>query len=129
MSYRRNPEFMPALRREVSDRVGRSINHIQTEAEMLLEAPGSGEHYPGLPRRSSAPGEPPVTQFGELEESLGVSPTRETTQTISAAMGSPLVKARFLEAGTSIREPRPFLLPALLGSRDAVMRIFGGADG
>lgn len=37
----------------------------------LLRKEKSGIHHPGLPNRSSAPGEPPATQSGELLRHVG----------------------------------------------------------
>jgi HK97 gp10 family phage protein len=79
----------------------------------------SGNQYPDLPRRSSAPGEPPAYQSGRLAESIAVL-SRATPADLVSTVG-PRPQAFngrapypvFLEFGTRKMKPRPFMRPAL----------------
>lgn len=74
---------------------------------------GSGVHYPGNPRRSSAPGEPPARQSGRLQEATAVL-SRATPDRLEATVGprpQPFRRTapypEFLEFGTIRMAPRP----------------------
>lgn len=87
---------------------------------------GSGIHYPGNPRRSSAPGEPPARQTGRLQESIAVL-SRAQPDRLEATVGPrPQAFTRsapypvFLEFGTVRMAPRPFVGVGLRGFRAKV---------
>lgn len=128
MSFTRNPSFEPELHRDIAARTKRAIGKVHQQAVSLLQSPGSGQQYSAYSHPSSAPGDPPVSQSGELEASLAVSGPHDNGSEIEAAVGTPLIKGFFLEAGTANRAPRPFLRPALEMSRGAIMDEFGGGD-
>jgi hypothetical protein len=129
VSFRLNPDFMPSVRRGAKARVVAGAAEVRDEAVRLIEEPKSGEHWPGMPRRSSRPGDAPASQTGETASSVKVYAPVETEQYVSVAIGSDLVKARLLEGGTSRVAPRPFLRPGLILSRVAVLKKIGGGNG
>lgn len=114
-TFRRNPNFTRELRREVKRRLGRAAEAVRDQAEALVSRSGPSE-----------PGQPPASVTGELADSIQVYGPVERPTEIVAAVGSDLVKARFLEAGTARMQPRPFLGPALAMSKGGVLREMGG---
>jgi len=73
---------------------------------------GSGVQYPGLPNRSSAAGESPVNQSGDLLGTIGTDQDGVSGIGADAVAGDGSGKALALEAGTSNMDPRPFMGPA-----------------
>ena len=103
-------------------KVARALNVnaeiVRSEMYGLLERNkvGRGVHYPGLPRRSSAPYDPPARQYGRLQESIAVvkraTPNDLTADTGPRTQSFPdAYYAAFLEYGTRRMMPRPFVRP------------------
>lgn len=126
MTFARNPNFMSAVRDEAGKRLVRAATAVRDNARARMDAGGGGEHYSGLDRPSSAPGESPVSQSGRLSESLTTYGPRPSGDDIEAAMGTNQFKILFLERGTASIAPRPLLYPSLVASRDEIMRIMAG---
>jgi len=85
----------------------------------IEEQEGSGRKYPQLPNRSSAPGESPVNQFGKLVKSIEVD--EEAVGGVGAAVVVGEKYGEYLEMGTPIMAPRPFLGPASEAGDEAVV--------
>jgi len=104
---------------------------LRSEIYNVLEQSqhGSGRHYPGNPRRSSAPGESPARQTGRLQESIAVL-SRATPDNLEASVGPrPQSYSRtapypvFLEFGTRRMAPRPFVRRGLQAFRAKVRNV------
>ncbi len=82
-----------------------------TAIQMIESGGRSGRHYPRLPNRSSAPGEPPKTQSGRLATSMTIPEVSGR----EGSFGEAVHHAAFLEFGTPGGKiaPRPHLRPAL----------------
>lgn len=124
--FRRNPQYEAMLRETVMQRVTRGTEIIRDTARGRLDRSGGGELYPGRPRRASLPHESPVSQSGELFESLQTYKPRDRGDRIEGAAGTDLYKIIFIEKGTARMAPRPLLRPALMESKPAVMKVMGG---
>lgn len=131
MSFIRNRQFMGELKKKAADRLDAGSRAVQGQIVALIEAPKSGEKYSGNPRRSSRPGEPPANQTGGLVRSIEVFAPVDSGNAVSQHVGSTLIGAIPLEAGTANQAPRPFLRPGLMMSRRAVMDAMteGGSNG
>lgn len=95
--------------REAGERAVRDVlRGIDAGVQQKLTGTRSGRQYPGLPNRSSAPGEPPATQTGRLKTSRTIR-LRGLRGEIIFDAGY----AGYLESGTRNMEPRPFVRPVL----------------
>lgn len=111
------------------------ILRVQSNIRMNLAKPGSGIWHPGNAARSSAPGQPPATQTGRLQNAWQAKPKRfGKARTIGWALGVGRVPyARILEFGgvagrgkrTKIAE-RPYLRPAVIDVIPLAAGIFAG---
>lgn len=115
MTFRRNPRFMPALRRDLADRLMAGGEAVVRTARSRMER---GE--------SSQPGESPVTQSGELASSLQTYGPRESDTAIEVAAGTDLHRIIWLELGTASIAPRPLLFPSLLQAKPRVLAAIRG---
>ncbi len=130
MPARVRVEWMPGpLTRSVKFKVDEALDDasddLADEIRRLISKPGGGI--------ASKPGEPPRLQTGELHESIEIRKTKD-----GRLVGSPLVKAFWLERGTQQFEfsegeietdfggiePRPFLRPALANARRQMLGRF-----
>lgn len=71
-----NPVGMAELQRRLQQRAVHAAHEAAEVLRAKLGGEGSGVHYAGLPRRSSAPGEYPAKQTGELQASVGSRPRK-----------------------------------------------------
>jgi len=83
---------------------------------------GTGHHYPWLPNRSSAPGESPVSQSGDLASSVTVAPDAGAAGQVAADAIVTEEYGQKLELGSGRILPRPFLEPAALEEGAAAAR-------
>ena len=128
MTFRRNNEFLAAIRKEAARRVERGTEIVRDGAKAKMDREGTGRTYTWLPRQASAPGEPPVTQLGGLAASLRTYPVRHSDTEVAGATGSDVEVLWRLEAGDIQTEPRPLLMPSLLESKPEIMAVMGGRD-
>lgn len=126
MSFRRNPNFMPELKARVSRRAVVAGELVRQKMQTLIEEPKSGSVYPGNPRASSAPGEAPASQSGDLVESLEVSAAIDNDSSIDVHVFSWLTRSRVLQDGTIDKAPRPFMVPALHESKTSILKTVSG---
>jgi HK97 gp10 family phage protein len=82
--------------------------------------PRRGRFYSGAQTRSSAPGEAPAVQTGNLVRSIASDKPRALTRDV----GTNVKYGVYLEFGTRKMAPRPFLKPALKKSLRAIKGIF-----
>ncbi len=111
------------------------IIRVQANIRKNLARPGTGIWHPGAIARSSAPGKPPATQTGRLQNAWQAKPKRfGKGRTIGWVLGVGRVPyARILEFGgktgrnksTKIAE-RPYLRPALIAVLPEAATIFAG---
>lgn len=126
MSFQRNPNFVPAVTAVAARRIERAAGVVRDRARSMMDPAGDGQLHDGDRKRASAPGEPPVSQTGELSDSLRTYGPIIKTDQVVAAMGTDLFRLWFLEVGTAHMAPRPLLYPALMASRDDVLRVMRG---
>ena len=110
-------------------------NAIRTDILKSFKGPKTGEVYKraGKKHKSSAPGEPPAIDTGELLRSI-IFDVKNLEIEVGAA-GAP--HAKWLEEGTvynpegsltiRIMEPRPFLEPAIDANKDEIVKNIGKA--
>lgn len=99
--------------------VGAEVTVADAKAQVEDQI-GSGVKYPNLPNQSSAAGESPVNQMGDLLESIHENPEPDITGIGSeACVDSPY--GPYLEFGTSKMQPRPFLGPASVTGEEAAV--------
>ena len=102
------------VRAEVERAVATSVNDIHGAAKKRIQhGPASGATYQssvseGKLHVASAPGEPPMSDSGDLASSIA-----KQTDGLTGYVFTPLDYGRFLEFGTSKMKPRPWLLPSL----------------
>ncbi len=126
MSFTRNPNFSGTIKAELGKRLVTAGHKVQGRAVSLIEEPKSGTWHPGNARPSSAPGEAPANQSGELMDSLDTHGPIESESAVEVHVYSWMTRAKMLEAGTATKEPRPFLLPALIQSDSDIMAAMRG---
>lgn len=90
----------------------------ETMVKSIASGAKSGNTYTrnGMSHQSSAPGQPPANDTGNLVESIKVEKKKDFS----------IVKidadyAGYLEYGTSKMRPRPFILPAITKIKKALM--------
>lgn len=88
----------------------------ETAIASMLTSKG-GRHYPGNPRRSSAPGEAPARQTGRLAGGIDI---RAEVADLKAVVNAGTAYAAALEFGTERIAPRPFMRPALASNKAAI---------
>lgn len=88
---------------------------VQQDIKKMISGEGTGIKYPGNPRRSSRPGEPPAKQTGDLSRSWQTGrPTRIAQgRRVGWRVGSNKKYARILEFGNARIRERPYVRPAL----------------
>lgn len=126
--FRRNPEHLQAIQRIAGERALRGAESVTRTVVRTLSHSGTGVEHHGLPRRSSQPGEPPVSQSGSLAAShQAAGPVRDGLNVLAASVTHDR-RARFLQLGTASIAPRPYMLRSLLESRSDVLEAFGGGS-
>lgn len=76
----------------------------------MTQDPKSGRKHSGLPNRSSAPGESPARQSGNLINQIAL---REDVSRLAVVINSGAAYAAALEFGTETMAPRPVMRPSL----------------
>ncbi len=107
-------KMQSAIAAGAADGALRMMLEIQDQIRANLKKTGGGKKYWGMPTRSSAPGQPPAAQTGNLRNSWQTGKPRKTIagSRISWALGSALPYAR-LEFGYGRALPRPYIQPAV----------------
>ncbi len=119
-----NPNFLPAIGDIAGVRAARACDRVGERVKVLLNSGGTGEDVGAAGRRVSSPGDPPVSQSGDLAASQTTRGPITSGDKRIAASGSDEIKALFLQMGRANMEPRPYQFRALLDSRTAVLKSF-----
>lgn len=91
------------------------VHHTGTRK--IMDPPKTGKKWPSLPNQSSAPGEAPATQSGDLQRS-GKTVYDKEAMVGTATWTAP--HALRLEKGTPTIEPRPFGVPSLMENIEGI---------
>ena len=83
-----------------------------------LHAPKSGTKWPWLPNKSSAAGEVPAAQFGELEKGLVIDNELSKKNIASVEFSSTAPYAHWLEYGNENIDARPYMRWVAVAHRD-----------
>lgn len=118
-----------AERYEIPAVIKQSTKNIERNSKLLIRTgTRTGRHWPGLPNKSSAPGEAPKTQSGRLASSIKSTFARRATGYTEGTVGATAPHAEWLEqpwhtnpanvalfrlGNNSLLEQRPFLRPTL----------------
>lgn len=112
------------ISKTAGERAFRCANAVKTEWVKLLSGQGKGRIYrvPGTQKtyQASAPGDPPAVLFGDLKRSPEI---KVWSNGSGYQVGSNLLKALWLEKGTSQMKPRPSLKPAYNKAKPELKRI------
>ena len=101
--------------------VVRGTEVVHTAAIRAIQTgPKTGRVYRrrGVSHQASAPGEAPASDTGALVQR---SSTRYEPNDLRGVVSFHAAYAALLEFGTTRMEPRPFLRPALVASRDQIL--------
>ncbi len=115
MSYTLSPTLLREIERDLEPRIERAA---KKGAEILKANVGSTSHgagrkYSNLPNVSSAPGQFPVRQEGDLEASVQANPSNDPLVWEVGFFGEPLSKLLNLE-----------FAPSSQGGRQPLARVF-----
>lgn len=77
MATRLNPAGLAKVRQNLTPLALKGAGAAVEVAQDKLTGPGSGRQYPGLPNRSSAEGEYPAEQSGDLRDSMAAEAVGE----------------------------------------------------
>lgn len=114
--------FKAIRNRKVDSQFLDAVAHeTEDQFRIGLASQKSGIHHPGMPRRSSAPGEFPANQSGKLRGSI-----RSESNTKRATAGSNVFYARFLREGTSKMRRRKMSDDALKAAVPKVRSLLKG---
>lgn len=95
----------------------------------ITEDPKTGTHWPGLPYRSSAPGETPRYQFGGLSAGLVVVAEEDKATVTSWAPYSARLEYGFVGVDgmgrTYDQGARPFMRPSLVVKYEDIVTVIG----
>ncbi len=99
----------------------KALRNIEIE---VLSKPGSGRKYKRLPNRSSAPGETPAPQSGELRQKWDDETIIDGNR-VTSRIKSNAKHAEYLENGTSKMASRPFIDPIKEKAEPEIEKIYG----
>ena len=105
---------------------------LQKKIRQRLSKAGSGEKYPGSSYRSSAEGEPPAVQSGQLRNSwiagsrVKVRQFKKVSVILNqgVSFGAAAKYGFWLEYGTSRMLPRPFVEPTVSAFKSTAPAVF-----
>lgn len=114
--FKPNPAGMAQLRQMLT---AQALKGAQAGAAVLadkLSREGSGIHHPGLPNRSSRPGEYPARQTGDLQNSIAARAAGDLKAEFGP-LDNPPPEAYFMQ-----------ILPPEMGGRDYMGLAYGDED-
>ena len=113
------------VKAKVRDNMAAATLFVQGEATTSLSRGGrSGRLYKrgNVVHQASAPGEPPATDRRRLQGSMGSDVLVRAKEVIGFIFAQTNY-ARALELGTPKLKPRPFLRPAILNNKRAILSL------
>lgn len=111
--------------RDAGNMVGQIL--VRRTQQGMRDGPQTGRIYPRLPRQSSAPGEYPAIQSGQLVGSLGYDVVGSNRLEFGSrgAFNKGYDYAVGLHEGTSKMAPRPYLTKTVDSERGTIQRTLG----
>lgn len=113
-----------SIKREMARKGAMATNTLRNVELEVLSKGGSGKKYKRLPNRSSAPGETPAPQSGNLRQDWNDETLIEGNR-VTSRLKSNVKYARWLEDGTKKMAKRPFVNPIKKKAEPEVIKIFG----
>lgn len=114
------------MNQSAEERMLEATNHVRSAVLNTLTGSRTGRTYyvPGTRKRytSSAPGEPPAQQLGDLRKSIK-SGVEGEGKTIVGFVGTELEKGPMLEYGTRNMAARPWLRPSFEKTVEEIKKI------
>jgi HK97 gp10 family phage protein len=114
-------EVQESIEREIDIALFASAKHVEAQAKRsILSGEKSGRTYKrrSVTHQASAPGEAPASDTGRLVNSINSYLDKGKSTALVIAGRGTVKYAAFLEFGTRLMAARPFMFPALEGSRD-----------
>lgn len=113
-----------SIKREMARKGAMATNTLRNVELEVLSKGGSGKKYKRLPNRSSAPGETPAPQSGNLRQDWNDETLIEGNR-VPSRLKSNVKYAGWLEDGTKKMAKRPFVNPIKKKAEPEVVKIFG----
>lgn len=113
-----------SIKREMARKGAMATNTLRNVELEVLSKGGSGKKYKRLPNRSSAPGETPAPQSGNLRQDWNDETLIEGNR-VTSRLKSNVKYAVWLEDGTKKMAKRPFVNPIKKKAEPEVVKIFG----
>ena len=113
-----------SIKREMARKGAMATNTLRNVELEVLSKGGSGKKYKRLPNRSSAPGETPAPQSGNLRQDWN-DETLIEGNTVTSRLKSNFKYAGWLEDGTKKMANRPFVNAIKKKAEPEVVKIFG----
>ena len=113
-----------SIKREMARKGAMATNTLRNVELEVLSKGGSGKKYKRLPNRSSAPGETPAPQSGNLRQDWNDETLIEGNR-VTSRLKSYVKYAGWLEDGTKKMAKRPFVNPIKKKAEPEVVKIFG----
>ena len=113
-----------SIKREMARKGAMATNTLRNVELEVLSKGGSGKKYKRLPNRSSASGETPAPQSGNLRQDWNDETLIEGNR-VTSRLKSNVKYARWLEDGTKKMAKRPFVNPIKKKAEPEVVKIFG----
>ena len=113
-----------SIKREMARNGAMATNTLRNVELEVLSKGGSGKKYKRLPNRSSAPGETPAPQSGNLRQDWNDETLIEGNR-VTSRLKSNVKYAGWLEDGTKKMAKRPFVNPIKKKAEPEIVKIFG----
>lgn len=113
-----------SIKREMARKGVEATNALRNAELEVLSKPGHGRKYKSLPNRSSAPGETPAPQSGELRQNWD-DETIIAETSVTSRIKSNVKYAEYLEGGTKKMGKRPFVNQIKTKAEPEIYDIYG----
>lgn len=113
-----------SIKSEMARKGAEATNALRNAEIEVLSKPGTGRKYKSLPNRSSAPGETPAPQSGELRQNWD-DETIIAGDRVTSRIKSNVKYAEYLEDGTKKMSKRPFLNKIKTKAEPKIYDIYG----